>query len=428
MLKDRIVSKSVKVGILGLGYVGLPLALLCVEKGFRVVGIDIDERKIKEIGEGRSYISEITDTRLQAACVSGGLMTSMDLSRMGEYDIIIVCVPTPLAEGIRPDYSYLMNGIKAIAQTLRKEQLIIIESTMVPQTTRVEVLPILERNGLKAGEDFYLVFSPERIDPGNMKYQLENIPKLVSGVTANCRELAEFFYKALGIKIFSVKSTDVAEMAKILENTYRDVNIALINEMAMICGENGLSIWDVITAASSKPFGFQAFYPGPGVGGHCIPKDSFFYTYWAKKAGGEAALVEKARKINDNMPRYIVKRIEELLRMRNRGLKGSQILLLGITYKKDVNDIRESAAIKIMEILQEKEAILSYHDPFIKQINIGEKVYEGRNFREIDEIRYECILLAVAHSQYKGYNGYNSDIVYDLTNTINEDIPGLYHL
>lgn len=428
MLKEKIISKSIKVGILGLGYVGLPLALLCAEKGFKSVGIDIDERKINAINEGKSYISEINDSKLQAACKSRGLMASTDLTHMCEYDIIIVCVPTPLSEGIRPDYSFLMNGLKAIAKTLRKEQLVIIESTMVPQTTRNDALPTLETTGLKVGEDFYLAFSPERIDPGNMKYQLGTIPKLVSGITEKCRELAELFYNLLDIKTFPVQSTEVAEMAKILENTYRDVNIALINEMAIICGENGLNIWDVIAAASSKPFGFQAFYPGPGVGGHCIPKDSFFYTYWAKTKGSGAALVERARKINDNMPRYIVKRIEGLLSGKDRSIKGSRILVLGITYKKDVNDIRESAPIKIMEILKEKEALLSYHDPYIKQVNIGEKLLESSNFEEIDKVRYDCILLAVAHNHYKEYNGYNSDIVFDLTNTISRDIPGLYHL
>jgi UDP-N-acetyl-D-glucosamine dehydrogenase len=330
-----------------------------------------------------------------------------------------------LAADDSPNYSYIFNCMEAIASNLRKEQLIIIESTLVPETTSKDILPILNKSGLAVGKDFYLAYSPERIDPGNNLYQLQNIPKLVSGYSKKCAELAEQFYSQLSIKVFRLDRMDVAELSKVLENTYRDVNIALINEMAQICHAHCINIWDVIEAAASKPFGFQPFYPGPGVGGHCIPKDSKFYSIWAKQAGIAASLSDCARKINDAMPNYIITRLEELLERDNKRIEGSTILVLGVTYKPDVNDLRESPTIKILELLLAMGAHVDMHDPYVRQLDVNGQLVESIDFDSVKNTKYDCIVLAVAHSCYKNYKEYHASSVFDLTNTIDKDVSNL---
>lgn len=425
MLQEEILFKSAKIGIVGLGYVGLPFSFLCVEKGFEVIGFEINEKKINALKDGASYISEISDKQVKLIMDTKRFNLSNNFCILSVCDIILVCVPTPLAANGNPNYSYLFDSLEAIANTLRKGQLIIIESTLVPETTNKEIIPILCKSGLEIGEDFYLAYSPERIDPGNHIYQLQNIPKLVSGYSNKCAALAELFYSQLSIEVFTVSSMAVAELSKILENTYRDINIALINEMAQICYAHKINIWEVIDAASSKPFGFHPFYPGPGVGGHCIPKDSEFYSNWAKKVGKTATLCECARRINNTMPNYIITRLAELLANDKKDINGSQILVLGVTYKPDVNDLRESPTIKILELLLSMGAHLSIHDPYINQINVNNQLIESVDFNSIKNNKYDCIILAVAHSFYKDYKEFNASNIFDLTNTVDKTVRNL---
>lgn len=427
MLSKKILSKSAKIGIVGLGYVGLPLAMLCAENGYKVLGIDKDENKIKNLRKGKSYISDVNDIQLQSVMNLNKLDVTTNFSLISSCDIILICVPTPLTLDGKPNYSFLFKATESIKEKLREEQLIILESTLVPQTTRNSIIPSLEKTGLKAGKDFFIAYSPERIDPGNKIYVLENIPKLVSGYTNRCRTLADMFYNQLCINTFTVNSLEVAEMSKILENTYRDINIAFINEMAEICHLYGLNSWEVIEAAASKPFGFQPFYPGPGVGGHCIPKDSTYYSYWAK-AKKKTVLTEYAREINNNMPNYIVMRLEELLVNRKMSLSGRKILILGVTFKKDVNDLRESPTLKIIELLLSKGVEVFFHDPYIKQLNINGNVLRSIDFDTIKKVKQDCIVLSVAHSFYSNYQEFNSNLIFDLTNTIGKNVSNVITL
>lgn len=406
-----------KIGIIGLGYVGLPLALLCIEKGFSVTGFDTDNKKLELLNIGKSYITDVSDQEITEAKNTGRLEITSEVFKMAECDILAVCVPTPLKKNKTPNYTYLFSALTNAAEYLRKGQLVIVESTIVPTTSRDKIIPILESGGLVAGTDFYYSFSPERIDPGNESFNVSKIPKLVSGFSEECMHMAARFYKQLGINVYEVPSLEVAEMAKILENTYRDVNIALVNQMARICHDYEINIWDVIDAAASKPFGFSRFQPGPGVGGHCIPKDSTLYTYFAKRHGLNATLAECSRKINDGMPAYIVSRLEELLSERNKIIKGSRVLILGITYKKDVNDIRESPAFDIIDKLASKGAKVSYHDPFIKKIKTAKVHLESISTEDISQ-EYDCIILCVAHNFYNSLSYPENACIFDLTNTL----------
>ncbi len=406
-----------KIGIIGLGYVGLPLALLCIEKGFSVTGFDTDNKKLELLDIGKSYITDVNDEEIAEAKCTGRLEVTSEAIKIGECDILVVCVPTPLKKNKTPNYIYLFDALTNVAEYLRKGQLIIVESTVVPTTSRDKIIPILESGGLKAGTDFYYSFSPERIDPGNENFNVGTIPKLVSGSSEDCKQKAADFYRQLGINVYEAPSLEVAEMAKILENTYRDINIALVNQMARICHVYEINIWDVIEAAASKPFGFSRFQPGPGVGGHCIPKDSTLYTYFAKLQGLNATLAECSRKINDGMPAYIVSRLEALFSERNKIIKGSRVLILGITYKKDVNDIRESPAFDIIDKLVLKGAKVSYHDPFIKKLKTAKVHLESISAEDIAQ-EYDCIILCVAHSFYIRLSYPENACIFDLTNTL----------
>jgi UDP-N-acetyl-D-glucosamine dehydrogenase len=374
-LEAKIQTRQARFGVIGLGYVGLPLGMTLNHAGFDVTGIDIDSKRVDAITEGKSYITDISDTELQAAVRSGRFRVTTDTSEIGKLDVISICVPTPLRKTKDPDMSYVISAATAIAQELRPGQLVILESTTYPGTTEEVVLSSLEARGLKVGEDFFLAYSPERVDPGNKNYSTKDIPKVVGGITPRCAQLAGMFYGSAMSRIVSVSSTRVAEMVKLLENTFRSINIALVNEIALMCAHMKLDVWEVIKAAASKPFGFMPFYPGPGLGGHCIPIDPLYLEWKSKIDGFESRFIGLADKVNSGMPRFVATRALELMNERGKALRGSRVHILGVTYKKDISDSRESPAIEVIKLLVGLGAEISYSDPFVPVLNI-----EGQKF------------------------------------------------
>jgi UDP-N-acetyl-D-glucosamine dehydrogenase len=360
----RIEQKTALVGVIGLGYVGLPLARACVEKGYPVLGFDTDSTKVESLKRGASYIGHISHDVVRAMR-EGCFDATDDFGRLEEPDVVIICVPTPLTEARDPDLTCVISSAQAIAARLRPGQLIVLESTTYPGTTRQVVLPILEAAGLKPGKDFFLAFSPEREDPGNPRFSAPTIPKVVGGIDQESLELAAAIYSRVVVEVVRTSSPEVAEACKILENTYRAVNIALVNELKMLYDRMGIDVWEVIEAARTKPFGFQAFYPGPGLGGHCIPIDPFYLAWVARKYGMSTRFIELAGEINTSMPSYVVSRISEALNDRAQAVKGSKITLLGMAYKPDVDDPRESPGFELMDLLLKKGASVSYNDPHI---------------------------------------------------------------
>ena len=367
-LLDRIRSKNAKVGIVGLGYVGLPLSLAFARSGFEVLGFDIDPGKIQKIAAGESYIRHIEAATIREATSRGRFSATTDFSRARDEDCLIICVPTPLTAAREPDLSFITGTGESLAPHLRAGQLVVLESTTYPGTTEECLRPILEKSGLKAGADFHLAFSPEREDPGNPNFHTAKIPKVVGGMTPSCLEAAMALYGSAIERIVPVSSTRAAEMTKLLENIYRSVNIALVNELKMLCHRMGVDVFEVIDAAATKPFGFQAFYPGPGLGGHCIPIDPFYLTWKAREYEFSTRFIELAGEINTGMPLYVVQRTMEALNERGKALKGSRILVMGIAYKRDVDDMRESPAIRVIELLQERGAEVAYHDPYVPAV------------------------------------------------------------
>lgn len=361
---EKIKRNEAVIGIIGMGYVGLPLALLSSKAPFQTLGFDVDEEKVKSLNSGKSYIKHIKSEDIKKAIESNFKATS-DFGKLSKCDVILICVPTPLTDHLEPDMQYIEKTGIEISKNLRKEQLIVLESTTYPGTTEEFLLPILEGSGLKAGVDFYLAFSPEREDPGNPRYHTKIIPKVVGGLNEESLKVAVSFYEKIVDKVIPVSSLKVAESCKILENMYRAVNIAMVNELKILFTKMGIDIWEVIRAASTKPFGFQPFYPGPGLGGHCIPIDPFYLSWKAKEYDLNLSFVELAGEVNIYMPYFVVERLVDALNERGKTLKGSNILLLGIAYKKDVDDLRESPALKIWELLLKKGAKVFYHDPFI---------------------------------------------------------------
>jgi UDP-N-acetyl-D-glucosamine dehydrogenase len=366
-LLARIKDRTARIGIIGLGYVGLPLAHVFSSRGFAVLGFDIDPTKIAHLCRGRSYVGHITD-RIIAEMMASGFEATDQLERLHEPDAILLCVPTPLTEAREPDLTYIIKSAEAIARRLRTGQLVVLESTTYPGTTRTVVQPLLEASGLRAGTDFFLAYSPEREDPGNKTYSTGSIPKVVGGLDPRSLQLAAGLYGSALDKVVPVSSPEVAEACKILENTYRAVNIALVNELKVLYDKMGIDVWEVIEAAKTKPFGFQAFYPGPGLGGHCIPIDPFYLTWVARKHGMATRFIEIAGEINTAMPAYVVGKLADALNERGKPVKDSRITLLGMAYKKDVDDLRESPALELMELLLTKGAVVNYHDPYIPQI------------------------------------------------------------
>ena len=367
-LAEKIQNRTAKVGIIGLGYVGLPLISAFVKAGFQAIGYDIDERKVESLKAGQSYIKHISHETIQEWTALEQFEPTADMKRLAEADAILICVPTPLSESRDPDLSYVENTAKFIAATLRKGQLVVLESTTYPTTTRDIVLPILNATGLKAGEDYFLAFSPEREDPGNPKFSAAGIPKVVGGYDPQSSALAEQLYATAIVQVVPVSSMEVAEACKILENTYRCVNIALVNELKMLFDKMGIDVWEVIDAAKTKPFGFQAFYPGPGLGGHCIPIDPYYLTWVARKYGMATRFIELAGEVNTHMPEYVIHKLAERLNDAGKPIKGSKILMLGVAYKKDVDDPRESPSFELLDLLRERGAELIYNDPWVPKL------------------------------------------------------------
>jgi UDP-N-acetyl-D-glucosamine dehydrogenase len=370
ILKRKIQSHSARVGVVGLGYVGLPLAVEFAKAGFPVTGIDVSASKVARVNEGDSYVGDIPSATLAPLVREGRIRATTDFAAVRELDTINICVPTPLRKTKDPDMSYIVSACQSIAEGLHAGMLVILESTTYPGTTDELVLPMLENRGLKAGTDFFLCFSPERVDPGNPKYQTANIPKVVGGVTPACTEMATLFYSQALEKVVPVSSTQVAEMVKLLENTFRMINIGLVNEMALMCDRMGINVWEVIDAAATKPFGFMPFYPGPGLGGHCIPIDPFYLSWKTKQAGIEARFIDLAGYINGQMPHFAVDKIQNALNEHAKPVKGSRIHVVGVAYKKDIDDLRESPALDILLLLQRRGARVSYTDPYVPSLKL----------------------------------------------------------
>jgi len=398
-LIEKIRKREARCGVIGLGYVGLPLALELARAGFEVVGIDLDDRKIDAIAAGKSYIVDTKDAEIREQVEKKKFRATSDFSVIRDLDTINICVPTPLRKTKDPDLTYVVSAVNEIKQYLRKGQLVILESTTYPGTTDEVVRPALESGGLEAGKDFALAFSPERIDPGNQKYNTKNIPKVVGGHTATCTEVAKALYEQSVETVIPVSSTQVAEMVKLLENTFRSVNIGLVNEIAMMCGSLNINVWEVIDAAKTKPFGFMPFYPGPGLGGHCIPIDPFYLSWKAKMNGFDARFIELAGAINEGMPRYVVEKITDALNSKKKSIRGSHIHVLGVAYKAGVNDIRESPALIVMKILADKGAILSYSDPYIPTIREEGFELDSLELTNGHLGRVDCVVILTDHKE-----------------------------
>ena len=402
-LREKIEARKALIGIIGLGYVGLPLAREFLKKGFKIVGFDMDTAKVRKINAGESYIKHIPGDFIKSYVLNDQFVATNDFSRLKEVDVILICVPTPLGKHNEPDLSYILATAKSIAATLQKGQLIVLESTTFPGTTEEEVLPILAQNGLKVGRHFYLGYSPEREDPGNPHFSTSEIPKVVSGVTERCLEVTRGLYDQIITKTVPVSSPRVAEATKLLENIYRAVNIALVNELKIVFDRMGIDVWEVIEAAKTKPFGFQPFYPGPGLGGHCIPIDPFYLTWKAKESEVHTRFIELAGEVNAYMPYYVVQKTAKALNDDTRSLKGAKILLLGVAYKTDVDDLRESPALKIMELLIGEGAQVDYNDPYVPELPATRRYKFSKRSVEINPHNlksYDAVIITTNHSCY----------------------------
>lgn len=403
-LLSRIASRQATVGVIGLGYVGLPLVREFMNAGFSVIGFDIDEEKIQKLRAGKSYIHYLPSSLIQGWLGTGRFQATSDFSELRTTDAILICVPTPLNENREPDMSFVFNTTRTIAEHLQRGQLIVLESTTYPGTTDEDMRHILEsRTGLRAGRDFFLAFSPEREDPNNKDYTTATIPKVVGGYTPSCLEVAKALYDQVVTRTVPVSSTRAAEATKILENTYRAVNIALVNELKMLFDRMGIDIWEVIEAAKTKPFGFQAFYPGPGLGGHCIPIDPFYLTWKAREYDFSTKFIELAGQINVSMPYYVMNRTMEALNSQGKSLKGAKILILGLAYKKDVDDPRESPSFKLIELLKSRGAEVDYNDPYIPKPPKTRKWKLEKDSVPLTEknlASYDCVIIATDHSAY----------------------------
>ncbi|MFY0543716.1 nucleotide sugar dehydrogenase [Brevibacillus sp. H7] len=399
MTSDGKEKESTRIGVIGLGYVGLPLALLFVKKGYSVVGIEIDKDKVRRLsGEASSYIPDISDEEIKQANDTGRFHVTTDHAEVASLDAIVICVPTPLNPYHTPDLSYLQTVAYALITSLRKDQLVVVESSTYPGTTRELLQPLLEKSGLSVGKDFFLAFSPERIDPGNKDFSIEQITKVVGGVTEECLRRVYDLYSQVFDNVLKVSSPEVAELSKLLENTYRFVNIGLINELALLCDTMKIDLWEVIEAAKTKPYGFQPFYPGPGIGGHCIPVDPLYLQWKAKQFQHRSNFIQLSHQRNQMMPIYVVNKINEHL-AENGSLFGSKILIYGVTYKKNINDTRESAALSIIHLLQHKGAEVCYHDPFVPEFKV-----DGRTLKSVelsDEVlrQMDGVVILTEHSQ-----------------------------
>jgi UDP-N-acetyl-D-glucosamine dehydrogenase len=399
-LGQKIQTRQARVGIMGLGYVGLPLAVEFAKAGFSVTGIDMSDFKTAHINAGDSYVGDVPSATLAPLVKDLKLRATADFSVIRDLDTVNICVPTPLRKTKDPDMSYIVSACGEVAKHLHPGMLVILESTTYPGTTDELVLPMLEQGGLKAGQDFFLCFSPERVDPGNPKYNTSNIPKVVGGTTPACSEMGRLFYSQALQQVVAVSSTQVAEMVKLLENTFRMINIGLVNEIALMCDRMGINVWEVIEAAATKPFGFMPFYPGPGLGGHCIPIDPFYLSWKTKQAGIEARFIELAGYINGQMPHFVVDKIQNALNDHAKPIKGSHIHILGVAYKKDIDDVRESPALDIMLLLKRRGAHLTYSDPHVPSLELdGERLIAQDADPDTD-----CTVIVTDHSAFEYRN------------------------
>ena len=399
-IETRIKDKSAEIGIVGLGYVGLPLALAFAESGFSVTGIDADKEKVNKITRGTSYLLDIDSPRLKKAVTSGKLKATTSQSALRRVDTIIICVPTPLTKTKEPDLTYIVNATNEIARFLRLGHLVILESTTYPGTTREVVLPLLESTGLRVGVDYFLTFSPERIDPGSKNFTIRNTPKVVGGMEPKSTKLAAMLYGHVSDKVLEVSTPEVAEMDKVFENVFRSVNIALVNELAKLCEKMNINVWEVIKWGSSKPFGYMPFYPGPGVGGHCIPLDPYYLASKAREYFFHTRFIELAAEINETMPEYIVERIVEALNTHSKSVKGAKILVLGVAYKKDIEDVRESPALRVLELLIDKKAKVVYNDPYIANVKEGIVKMKSVKLDYKTMGTYDCVVILTDHTVY----------------------------
>lgn len=401
LLLDKIEKREIVVGVVGLGYVGLPLAVEKAKAGFKTIGFDVQEEKVNMVNQGHNYIGDVVDSDLAKLVEEGKLSATSDFSFIKDVDFIAICVPTPLDTHQQPDISYVKSSTEAISEHLTKNTMVVLESTTYPGTTEELIKPILEEgSGLKCGEDFYLGFSPERVDPGNLIYKTKNTPKVVGAIGKDATEVIASMYRAvLEGEVYEVSSPAVAEMEKILENTYRNINIGLVNELAMLCNKMGISLWEVIDAAKTKPYGFQAFYPGPGLGGHCIPLDPYYLSWKAREYGFHTSMIESSMMINDKMPEYTVERASKILNRYQKSMSGAKILVLGVAYKQDIDDYRESPAIRVIDVLKTTGANVDFYDPWVAEYREHGQIEKG--IKEINpEIvkGYDLVMVTTAHT------------------------------
>lgn len=400
-IKEKLLNKTATLGVIGLGYVGLPLAVEKAKAGYRTIGFDIEDSKVVMVNSGINYIGDVVNEDLEQIVQSGYLTATSDFAQVAQADCVCICVPTPLDLYKQPDISYVKASAESIVPYMHKGMLIVLESTTYPGTTEELLKPIFESSGLKCGVDFYLAFSPERVDPGNLRYKTKNTPKVVGGMTAKCTEIAASLYESiLEAPIFRVSSPAIAEMEKILENTYRNINIGLVNELAILCNRMGINLWEVVDAAATKPYGFQAFYPGPGLGGHCIPLDPYYLSWKAREYGFHTSMIESSMMINDRMPEYCVERASKILNKSKKALSASRILVLGVAYKQDIEDYRESPAIRVIELLEKNASDVIYYDPYISEYRDEHGVIKKGGSKLTAELieSVDLVMITTAHT------------------------------
>lgn len=425
-LKNKLLNKTAVLGVIGLGYVGLPLAVEKAKAGFKTIGFDVQKSKVDMVNSGHNYIGDVVNEDLEALVKSGMLSATTEFASVAKADCVCICVPTPLDAHQQPDISYVKSSAESIVPYLHKDMLVVLESTTYPGTTEELLKPILESSGLECGKDFYLAFSPERVDPGNLIYKTKNTPKVVGGMTPECTDIAATLYESvLQAPIHRVSSPAVAEMEKILENTYRNVNIGLVNELAMLCNKMNINFWEVVDAAKSKPYGFQAFYPGPGLGGHCIPLDPYYLSWKAREYGFHTSMIEASMMVNDRMPEYCVERAGKILNKFKKPLNGSKVLVLGVAYKQDIDDYRESPAIKVIEELEINGAIVNYYDPFIPQYREHGQIRKGEpelTTKLVEDA--DLVIITAAHTKvdYKMVQKY-AKAIFDTKNVMKAITP-----
>ena len=420
-IKEKLLNKTAVLGVVGLGYVGLPLAVEKAKAGFKTIGFDVQESKVDMVNKGINYIGDVVNEELEGIVKSGLFTATTVFSQVASADCVCICVPTPLDEHQQPDISYVKASAESIVPYMHKDMLIVLESTTYPGTTEELLKPILESSGLKCGEDFYLAFSPERVDPGNLIYKTKNTPKVVGGITPNCTDIAAIMYETiLEAPIHRVSSPAIAEMEKILENTYRNVNIGLVNELAMLCNKMGINFWEVVDAAKSKPYGFQAFYPGPGLGGHCIPLDPYYLSWKAREFGFHTSMIESSMMVNDRMPEYCAERASKILNRHKKAVNGSKILMLGVAYKQDIDDYRESPAIRVIEEMEKLGANVVFYDPYVSEYKEHGLIKKGESELTSQLIeKADLVIITTAHSNVDYWMVQkNAKLVFDTKNAM----------